>query len=501
MANRDDDKQEHPIFGLAVVLLGCCVLGFLVWLVASHRIVFHSVRPSLFVGAIWKWLPFDYAHLQWNKLVGSAALFYQRPVNVSLVAWGGFVSLAFQPLMAFVMSTYLIAFLFLRRTTLMRRFNARMLMLQATRNFTGIAPVVAIRKQIAQNKHPLWRRQVTPEEVFSRYRVPKKAVDGVQAMTVAAPGSPMVRDGKFDREVARAYFTAITRVEPDGRMFSAMLGRQVVNLASDAKSSKRTCFADRMSAEGKTLLALWAAVAFGGAGGREEFCKYRDLLNRSAFGTKDGIANLSVAQPLYDKYRMHPSINKLFAVHHWEHTALFTLLALAQKKGRFTTAEVLWLRPLNRIMYFALNARGSYTPHTEAASTFAQAGYEAACARLGRLPVLWSDKGQLQHVVYVDKAIDGLQLEWQRWEESSEDEEDDWWTRADIWSRTNATVNASFDRTAAAVPKTPMPGDAGKADAYDRAMTLEAKGLDGARTATLTKLNPDLSALFDDEAF
>lgn len=499
MAGRDDDKDESPIFALGAVLLACCVLGFLVWLVASHRIVFHSIGPSLFVGAMWKWLPFDYAHLQWERLVGSATIFYQRPVNVSILAWGAFVSVAFQPLMAVLMSAYLAVFLFIRKTRLMRRFNARMLMLQATKNFTGIAPVVAIRKQIAQNKHPLWRRQVTPEEVFCNYRVPAVSTTGVGAMTIATPGSPMVRANKFDREVARAYFTGITRVEPDGRMVSTMLGRQVVNLVRDAGKAKSICFPDRMSAEGKTLLALWGAVAFGGKDGREEFCTYRDLLNRSAFGTKDGIANLSVAQPLYDKYRKHPLINKLFAVHLWEHTALFALLALAQKKGRFTTAEVLWLRPLNRVMYFALNSRGSYTPHTEAAATFAQVAYESACARLGRLPLVELEDKTFRHVIYVDKAIEGLELEWQRWEESSDDQEDDWWTRADIWSRTNATVNAAFDRASAAVPKAPMPGDTDKAAKVERAGSGQASAEDHA--LRLAKLNPDLNALFDHKVF
>ncbi len=491
MAGRDDDKDEHPIFALGAVLLGLCVLGFLVWLVASHRIVFHSVRPSLFVGALWKLVPSEYAHLQWEKLVGSATIFYQRPVNVSLVAWGSFVSVAFQPLMAVVMLTYLAGFAFIRKTRLMRRFNAKMLMMQATTNFTGIAPVVAIRKQIAKNKHPLWRRQVTPEEVFRNYRVPQASPSGVRAMTLASPGAPMVSARRFDREVARAYFTGISRVESDGRLVSAMLGRQIVNVPIDARHAKTICFSDRMSPEGKALLALWGAVAFGGKEGRDEFCRYRDALNRSAFGTKDGIANLTLAQPLYDKYRKHPSINKLFAVHHWEHTALFALLALAQKKGRFTTAEVLWLRPLNRVMYFSLNSRGSYTPHTEAASTFAQFAFESACARLGRLPLTFTDKGVLQHVLYVDKAIEGLELEWQRWEESTDDENDDWWVRADLWSRSNATVNSAFERASASVPSAPMPGDAAKSNDFD-----SKSGSIAPASATLSRLTPDLDSLF-----
>ncbi|MEJ8837708.1 secretion/conjugation apparatus DotM-related subunit [Ramlibacter sp. AN1133] len=455
--------------GAALAIL--FTFGFLIWITAGNRIVFGTLRPALYVAAMYKLVDAPFALACWNEVVRLVQEFAQAPWKVSFVSWMGLVALAFRPLAAVVMVCYLVALLFVAgsRKHFKRRFDAVQLMHLTVKTFTGIAPVVAIREQIAKNKHPKWRRQVPPDEVFLNYRVPKDAIG------LAPAGTPMIRDGTFDREVARTYFTGISSAPQNGRQRSVMLGRQIVNLVEDSKFAASVVFADRLSNEGKALLALWTAVAFGGKEGREEFCKYRDMLNHSSFGTRDGMANLSLVQPLYDKYRKHPKLGKIFAIHHWEHTALFFLLAQAQKKGRFTTAEVLWLRPTNRVMFFALNSRGSYTPHTEAAATFSQFGFEEACARNGRLPLQRHPEGGLMHVIYVEKAVDGLELEYVRWAEGS-DGDDDWWLKSDVWSRSNTAVMELARQAAAAVPTAPMPGTAeDQATDFDRASSAQAE--------------------------
>lgn len=477
-----DENGEHPLIGVAA---GCAILGvfvFLIWLVASNRIVYGSLQPALFFGAMWKLWPSDFTFSQWNRVVADVQRFAPRPADVSILAWLTFVSVALRPLMLALMALYLFALIFLARSRqfYMRRFKATELMEVAALRFTGVAPVVAIRKLIAKNKHPLWRRQVTPEEVFLSYKVPA----GVRS--ICPPGTPMVVDGKFNREVASTYFLGLRDAGAGQLPRSTMLGRQVVDLVADANKERSTVFSDRMSAEGKTLLALWAAVAFGGTEGRDEFCKYRDMLNRSAYGSKDGMANLALAQPLYSKYRKNKMLNKVFAIHHWEHTVLFFLLSLAQRKGRFTTAEVLWLRPTNRVMFFALNSRGSYTPHTEAAATFAQQTYESLCAKQGRLPLVRnpSVEGGLMHMIYIDKAVDGLELEYARWADG-QDDEDDWWLHSDVWKRTNATLNNEFKQIASTVPVTPMPGVGAGDTAFDRSASQSAADQEAADAAAL----------------
>lgn len=452
------------------------VFGFLVWLVASNRIVYGSLTPALFVGAMWKLFSSDFTYTQWNNLVATATQFAVDPGEVGPFEWGGFITNATRPLAVVLMLGYLGCLLlvgFKRKPDLKRRLTADQLMAHTADHFTGIAPVVAIRKEIVSDRHPLWRRQVTPEEIFLGYKVPR--VKAPANGSLAKPGAPMMREGAFDREVARAYFIGAEDLLADGRLVSRMLGRQVVNLPLDVKKAKSMVFSDRMSSEGKVLIGLWSAVAFGGKPGRDEYIEYRDKLNRSAYATKDGIANLSLAQPLYEKYRKNPLLNKLFSIHHWEHTALFALLALAQKKGRYTTAEVLWLRPTNRVMFFALNTRGAYTPHTEAGSTFAQHAYEMAVAKLNRLPLMVGSSGVMTHVIYVEEAVNGLELECLRWLDADADDDDDWWQKKDVWKKADATIMASMTDINHSTPSAPMPGVDSQDTLFDRLATEQAK--------------------------
>ena len=494
MARRDDDREESPLY-IALIMLGACaVLTFLVWIVASNRIVFGSLGPALAVGAMWKLFDSNVTIGAWNSLVVDAQRFAVNPTDVSVFEWATFIMTAFRPLTIVLGLLYLGSLVFIGfrgRKTLTRKISPDDLIAMSTKHFTGIAPVVSIRKQIAEDKHPKWRRQVAPEDVFLNFKVPKTKIESTGSL--AKTGMPMIREGKFDREVARAYFIGADELLPDGRLVSRMLGRQIVNLPTDAKKAKSIVFPDRMSSEGKVLLALWSAVAFGGPKGRDEYWEYRDKLNLSAFGTADGIANLAVAQPLYEKYRKNAMVNKLFAIHHWENTFLFALLALAQKKGRYTTAEILWLRPLNRVMFFALNTRGSYTPHTEAATTFAQHAYENACAKLNRLPLMQDEKGLLTHVIYIDKAVDGLELECARWFDADEADDDDWWAKKNIWQRAEPTIDKSFKQLQSTVPVQDMPGVTAET-AFDKSSSAAAAAAAASESAGSPPMSPELFA-------
>lgn len=502
MARSQNDKPPsvlEPVLALGAVLF---IFGMLVWLVASNKIVWGSLKPSLWAASMWKWVPLDFTYAQWNAVVGSVTAFAPQPWSVSFLDWFVMVNRAFQPLAAVVMLLFLACLPLLVRNhqKYSRRFKAKQLLKQTAEHFTGVMPVVAIRKQIASNTHPLWRKPVNPDEIFQEYRVPKDVKGWAPA------GSPMIRDGKFDRMVARTYFTGFRKESAaNGLQVSTMLGRQLVDLVADSRGHRKTVFTDRASAEGKVLFALWAAVAFGGSAGRDEYCNYRDMLNRSAYGSPDGKANLTLAQPLYDKWRKHPDLSRIFAVHHWEHTALFFLLSLAQKKGRYTTAEVLWLRPTNRVMFAAMNTRGRLTPFTEAAATFGQFAFEQACAKMGRVPLMRDlsadGKEQLIPSVFVERAVDGLQLEYERWMDAI-DSDEDWWRRKDIWKNANLAVAQHAVTAQASVPVKPMPG----ADAADTPFDVvsrqqaqasaldDAKELQAAMVAAFGE-SPELDAL------
>lgn len=454
MAGKRDDKRES--LAEAVLAIGAllAVMVLLTWIVASHRIVYGSMGPGLWAGALWKYLPGEIGLERWNWLV----LWVERALGdlngVGLVQWLEFASVAFQPL-AFVLALLyvpLVVQLVRQRKSVQRRFTPDSLMRLASEKFTGNLPILTLRRQIAADQHPLWRLPVQPEEVLAKWRAPMHSVRAEWAGRAICN----LKKPAFDDEVARLYFNGLRTQRAGRRLESDMLGRQVVDLMRDAEHSQQIAFADRFSSEGKALVALWAPVCFAGEAGREEYQKLKDVLNRSAYGTRDGMANLTLAQAQYDKYRAHPELRSLFAVHHWEFTALFALLKRAQRFGVFTTAEILWLRPMNRVLFAAMNSCGRHTPHLEGAATFAMHRFEQECARLKRLPLLQLAPGErLQPVVFVNKAVDALRAEFIHLVDAV-DEEEDLWVNPSLWKRTNAAVvdwarQAHAEQQAAAV--------------------------------------------------
>jgi hypothetical protein len=475
----EKSKNEGAPEIIAVIVMTVVGIGGVVWLFASNHIVWASLNPILTVGSMWKWVKLEATYSEWNALVASANTFAAAPGEVGIITWLGFVNTALLPLAVLSFVAYLIILLlvvFRKRSGATRKLTPDMLLENTLRTFSGIGPVLKIRKKIVNNELSEWRVQVSPEEVFSG-KVGNRS---------------MISSGEFDRDVAREYFIGSMGFTSDGRMISRMLGRQVVNIIEDRRSGKPVLFTERLSSEGKVLAALWSAVAFGGEDGKKEYITYSSALNMSAYGSPTGMANLTLAQPLFDKYKKNKELMKLFAIHHWEHTLLFSLLEIAQRRGRYTTAEVLWLRPTNRVMYWSLNTCGSKVPHVEAASTFAQVAYEKKCASLERLP-LYEDPvapGTFRHFIAIERCIDGLEAYYQHWKISTDDDFE-WWSSDELWKTRDSAVSRILSEATNLAPVPPVP--AGDMSDFDNSQISAREKIDEDLSK---KINVELGAVF-----
>ncbi len=418
----DEKKKEDPLV-IGGIFIGLVLAIILVmWFFRGAAVTKATLNPLLSMSKVWLWVGMDF---QYQSAFNSAVTLSQELIGKSrpsIVEWINLVNVAFMPwfLLLAIPLLYITVQISRKKDIFMRRFTAKKLMLVNAEHFTGTLPVIAIRNDIVTDRNPLWRRQVTPEEVFLNYKSPTTRKPLTQEAQANGGGQ-----AEFNNDVAEEYFSQIVRDENKNIVASRMLGRLLVNIVDDSRNTDKICFPDRMSNEGKTVFALFSAVAFGGEEGAKDFEKYRDLLNRSAFGSKNGQANLSVANDLYQKMRENPMAKRLFAVHHWEYSYLFALLELAQRQGRYTTAEILWLRPANRVMFFALNTRGSSTPHTEAATTFTQYDYERRLARLGRYPL--NDKNE--PIIFTKNVVRALRKEWDHWNECVDDSDEEAWRK------------------------------------------------------------------------
>lgn len=469
MSKSGRDRGEENELGGILLAFGAFfgIIITLGWLVAGNQLVIWTIWIAPYLSKPYLW----FGSIEtWNGLVQTSQKFISDPAAASFGSWITFVSVMIRPWSIFF-SIVLIFFAVMavrssRKYVANRKFDADSLMRVHAMKFTSLLPVLHIRKQIADDSDPLWRTQVWPEEIFNTYRVPKHS---------AAPdmpaGMPMVHDGVFDREVAATYFRGIKEQRlKGGRFDSVMLGRQIVDIVSDIASFKNTIFSDRMSDLGKTLVALWVPVAFGGEEGRKEYFELRDKLNRSSIGSASGVANLTVAQAQYEKYRVHPKLNTLFGIHHWEYTFLWALLQEAQRHWKVVTADCLWLRPMNRQLFAAMNARGMDTPHTEAAATFCQFEFERMCAKADRVPLATLQGGsELIQVICIEPAVDALQAAWQHWQDGKDILDPNWWMDKDPWRTADETVSSLLRQS---IPKSDMPGISGQTN-FDIEMQKE----------------------------
>jgi hypothetical protein len=472
---RPVDKKQEDGFEIAL-LIGAVglVIGALLWFFARRFIVVLFAPLFYKVAKVWYLIPFVDTNAILIDMHQKGAELVSDPRHASFGLWFDYVSTAFRPISWIIV--LLCALLVWRvamkaKPNFRRKMKPEQLAEYLSHIFTGTAPILHLRKALVKNKDPLWARQTFPHEVLLNERV---------------NGKPIVVDNSMSKERARAYFMGLktTRdpkssklvpVTEAGRWTSKMLGRQVVNLTADA-GKKGIVFADRFSNTGKVIFALLCAHAFGGEEGKADYGIYKDKLNNSCRGVRHGFANLTVAQPLFDKYRTNKAALSLFQVHHWEYTYLFALLIAAKKKGKCGHWEWLWLKPMNRILFYVLNTLGRFTPHTESAAAFAQFAYERKVSRRKRLPLMASPDGAgLVHVIYVEKAVKGLQLAWDRWVEGDDSQEEEWWNNRDIWQEAS-NVFAQL-----AKPPAP-PSEMVKDTAFDKAMRSDENAAAGQRT-------------------
>lgn len=445
------DKKKESFFEWAgLFALFIVMIVTLIWLFGSNRVVYGTAKPLYYLAHPWKW--FGYKE-EWDLVYKTAGTFYQYPGQVSFFDWAGFANLSMRPSAMLVMVIGLSVAIFLassRKGGLKAKLKPDLLLKLVSSKFTGIIPVLAIRADLVANKNPLWRRITAPEDYIRTVVLP-----GTKRKLLTVPPGTRIEDARFTMDDAQTLlegFVGTYMAHGNQYLVSNTLGRQVVNLLKDSELYERVCFPDRLSNEGKVIFALFCAQAFGGPEGKKDYAEYRDKLNRAAFGERNGMTNLSIAQPLYEKYRDNGLAKKLFAIHNWENTYLAELVRQAKRQGKVGHWEIMWLLPTNRALFFSIQNMGMKTPSVENAASFNHYMYERACARLHRLPLErvkhTDESGQesviLEPVVFVEGAIEGLLHDWKQWCENTDDAEDVW-KHTEVWGQVNASVNKEFE--------------------------------------------------------
>ena len=424
------------------------VMGLMLWFVASNKIVYYFTPMMDFLASPWRLIPKFLAGTINADLDLNYKLFRHYPNRVSMMDWIDYVNMALRPLSLVLIG--LMIWLFRRQCRkvkdqhINRKMTPSELAKDMMRVFPDIAPVVCIQEKLVANALPKWSRQVFPEEL-----VRKAKYQGKPILVPDTERDQMV----VDEDRLKGYLEEIKYWKFAGAklLVSRHLGRQIVDIRQDSKN-KDVVFVDRLSDSGKAIFAILAPYAFGSGAGKKESSVVSAALNMSAYGSSEGMANLSIkeAQDSFNKWRVHPLAKKMAKIHHWENTYLYALLEHARRAGKIGTWSFIWLKPTNRVLYYVLNTAGRKTPHSEAGLAFSQLQFEERTARAGRMPI----DANGRPVIYSKRVVDALVEEWEFWLAGGEDSED-WWQEDDLLNWESNPALMSDLTTASTAPYVP----------------------------------------------
>ncbi len=115
----------------------------------------------------------------------------------------------------------------------------------------------------------------------------------------------------------------------------------------------------------RALLGIFAAKALGDRDAAEA------LLRQIASSAAGPSLNLSGADKLLKKHQDHKVIQEIMSRHAFEYGVFAVLLELARTDGVLASAEFLWLKPVDRPLWYVLNSVGRQTVFPEVAGIFA----------------------------------------------------------------------------------------------------------------------------------
>ncbi|MCD6045824.1 MAG: icmP [Gammaproteobacteria bacterium] len=115
----------------------------------------------------------------------------------------------------------------------------------------------------------------------------------------------------------------------------------------------------------RALFAIFAAKAMGD---RDVANK---LLRQIALSARDPKLNFSGADALLAKYKDNKIVKEIIGRHAFEYGVLAAMLELARTDGVLASAEFLWLKPHDRVLWYVLNSVGRQTVFPEVAGIFA----------------------------------------------------------------------------------------------------------------------------------
>lgn len=340
------DNSLAPVWITVLVV----VIAYVIWYVGHKQIVaivfFINVLEAklinLFIGQaqlsneIYLMQTLDPASVNWNQLVLLSHLvgdYARYPIIIVLLLLAGI--------------------LYKSDVTLKFRRAHNMLTLRAQEQYNWPAIMPVVKEDLVSidiNKGP-WAMALTPMEFARKYQLLKK--DDV-LLDNPVPGQEMtagIRRGDAKRVFTLQlgpYWSGFEHCPPHARALAAV-------------------FMARMNRDRSSAVKILEAIDKSYALGKPDY---------------------SVANSTLRKYQNAENVQAIVAKHAYLLTVMASLLAASRDDGVVPSSEFLWLKPVDRRLWYMLNCVGRQTPYAEIGGPFAHWRAEKAMERRSLVPMI-----------------------------------------------------------------------------------------------------------------
>jgi len=146
------------------------------------------------------------------------------------------------------------------------------------------------------------------------------------------------------------------------RAFSVQLGRSWSGVAA-------------MSPYRQAILAVFAAR------GCRNTKAANELMAQLADSGATGVPDCRGVSELWKKHASEKRVQDIFKQHAYEFTVFISMLLFAREDGVVASADYLWVKPLDRRLWYVINNVGRQTPSVEVGGIFSHWNYEMALRR------------------------------------------------------------------------------------------------------------------------
>jgi intracellular multiplication protein IcmP len=323
------DDALAPLYIMVIIV----VVSLIVWYF-NHTLIVQCV----FKLNIWQ---SQLVNLIWPGQPLQPLIQLMSSLNPELVVWDDLVELTTQIglYMRYLYGAILFIlafFLFQKDLTLKycKVYSMKTLRAQEQENWPAISPIIKedlIKESIDEGP---WAMGLNPLEFSKKYHLLKKGdflVDNTQ------PGSES---------------TAGLRKTDAKRVFTMQLGPLWEGF-------------DRCQPHVKAIAAIFLA----------RINRDKDAADKIAASLSRGFAankiNYQAAYPVLDKYKNQSLVQEIIQNHAYVYTVLGSLLEAARDDGVVPSSEFIWLKPVDRRLWYMLNCIGRQTPFAEISGAFA----------------------------------------------------------------------------------------------------------------------------------